>query len=162
LGEGLGFGWSEIGFSGVAHPRVGPALDRVVRLGFRRIIIFPYFLFTGVLIKRIHAEVAEAQARYPDFEMVKAEYLRDHPLVIEALADRVEEIGRGENTMNCQLCKYRTQIVGYEGDVARPQAGHHHHVRGIGTDGDLVHAHPQAHDYEHGHDHGHDHDHHDH
>ena len=28
LGEGLGFGWSEIGFSGVAHPRVGPAVDR--------------------------------------------------------------------------------------------------------------------------------------
>lgn len=141
LGEGLGFGWAEIGFSGVAHPRVGPALDRAVRLGFRRIIVFPYFLFTGVLIKRIYAEVAEAQARHPEIEMVKAGYLRDHELVIEALADRVDEIGRGENAMNCQLCKYRTQIVGYEGDVARPQAGHHHHVRGIGTDGDVGHAH---------------------
>ena len=35
--------------------------------------------------------------------------------------------------MNCQLCKYRTQIVGYEGAAGAPQAGHHHHVRGIGA-----------------------------
>jgi sirohydrochlorin cobaltochelatase len=38
--------------------------------------------------------------------------------------------------MNCQLRKYRTQIIGYEGAAGAPQAAHHHHVRGIGTDGD--------------------------
>jgi sirohydrochlorin cobaltochelatase len=43
--------------------------------------------------------------------------------------------------MNCQLCKYRTQIIGYESDAGAPQAGHHHHVRGIGTDGDHPHHH---------------------
>jgi sirohydrochlorin cobaltochelatase len=32
--------------------------------------------------------------------------------------------------MNCQLCKYRTQIVGYEAQVGMRQEGHHHHVRG--------------------------------
>ncbi len=37
--------------------------------------------------------------------------------------------------MNCQLCKYRTQIIGYEHDAGLPQTGHHHHVRGIGIDG---------------------------
>ena len=146
LAEGMGFGWSEIAFSGTAHPRVGPALDRAVRLGFRRIIVFPYFLFTGVLVKRIYGETDEAQARHPDIAMVKAGYLRDHPLVIEVLADRVDEVGRGENAMNCQLCKYRTQIVGYEDDVARAQAGHHHHVRGIGTDGDRA---PAPHHHHH-------------
>ena len=38
--------------------------------------------------------------------------------------------------MNCQLRKYRTRIIGYEGAVGTLQAAHHHHVRGIGTDGD--------------------------
>jgi sirohydrochlorin cobaltochelatase len=38
--------------------------------------------------------------------------------------------------MNCQLRKYRTQIIGYEGAAGAPQAAHYHHVRGIGTDGD--------------------------
>jgi len=151
LSEGLGFGWCEIAFSGVAEPRVGPALDRAVRLGFSRIIVFPYFLFTGVLVKRIYAETDKAQARHPDVAMVKAEYLRDHPLVIEALADRVEEVGRGENAMNCQLCKYRERMPGYEADHAQPQIGHHHHVRGIGTDADRPdEPHHHAHD---GHEH---------
>ena len=150
LAEGMGFGWSEIAFSGVAEPRVGPALDRAVRLGFSRIIVFPYFLFTGVLVKRIYAEMDKAQGRHPDVAMVKAGYLNDHPLVIAALADRVEEVGRGENAMNCQLCKYRERMLGYEADHAQPQAGHHHHVRGIGTDADLSDdPHRHAHDHEH-------------
>jgi sirohydrochlorin cobaltochelatase len=41
--------------------------------------------------------------------------------------------------MNCQLCKYRTQIIGYESDAGAAQSAHHHHVRGIGTDGDHSH-----------------------
>ena len=55
LWEGMGFGWAEIGYSGVAHPRVDALLERAVRLGFRRIVVFPYFLFTGVLVRRIYA-----------------------------------------------------------------------------------------------------------
>src|SRR5215469_3473901 len=47
LWEGMGFGWAETAFSGVAHPRVGAALERAARLGFERIVVFPYFLFTG-------------------------------------------------------------------------------------------------------------------
>ena len=65
LWEGLGFGWAEAAFSGVAHPRVGAALDRATLLGFRHIVVFPYFLFTGVLVKRIYAETDAAAARLP-------------------------------------------------------------------------------------------------
>ena len=130
LWEGLGFGWAEVAYSGVAHPRVDAALDRAVRLGFRRIVVFPYFLFTGVLVKRIYAAVDEAVARHPAIEFVKAPYLRDHPLLLDAFVDRVAEIAEGNPTMNCQLCKYRAQIVGYEHDAGAPQQAHHHHVRG--------------------------------
>ncbi len=35
--------------------------------------------------------------------------------------------------MNCQLCKYRTRIIGYDDAVGAPQQGHHHHVRGAGV-----------------------------
>jgi sirohydrochlorin cobaltochelatase len=139
LWEGMGFGWAEAAFSGVAHPRVDGALDRATRLGFRRIVVFPYFLFTGVLVKRIYAQTDEAAARFPEIEFVKAGYLGDHPQVIEAFAERVAEFAGGDPAMNCQLCKYRTQIVGYEQDAGAPQQGHHHHVRG------------GAHEHEHGH-----------
>ena len=65
LWEGMGFGWGETAYSGVTFPLVAPALDKAARLGFRRIIVFPYFLFTGVLVKRIYAAADEAAARYP-------------------------------------------------------------------------------------------------
>ena len=67
--------------------------------------------------------------------------------VLDCFAERVQETDTGAPAMNCQLCKYRTQIIGYEADAGAPQEGHHHHVRGIGTE-----AHP--HDHGHAHDHG--------
>jgi sirohydrochlorin cobaltochelatase len=147
LWEGLGFGWAEIAFSGVAQPRVDAAFDRAARLGFQRIVVFPYFLFTGVLVKRIYAATDEAAQRHPGIEFVKADYLRDHPLLLDAFVERVGEIAQGSPgggpAMNCQLCKYRTQIVGYETDTGAPQQAHHHHVRG--GDGHHHGDHPHPH-----------------
>jgi sirohydrochlorin cobaltochelatase len=142
LWEGTGFGWAETAFSGVAAPRVDAALARAVRLGFRRIVVFPYFLFTGVLVKRIYAETDAAARRFRDIEFVKAPYLRDHPAVLDAFCERAVEPVGGPPAMNCQLCKYRTQIIGYEGDAGAAQEGHHHHVRGIGTSTAHDHRHP--------------------
>jgi len=135
LWEGMGLGWAEAAFSGVAHPRVDAALARAARLGFRRIIVFPYFLFTGVLVKRIYSQTDTVAALFPEIDFVKALYLRDHEGVLGAFCDRVGELQDGQPAMNCQLCKYRTQIIGYEPDAGAPQAGHHRHVRGIGTGG---------------------------
>jgi sirohydrochlorin cobaltochelatase len=154
LWEGMGFGWAEVAFSGVAHPRVEPALRRALKLGFARIVVFPYFLFTGVLVKRIYDETDRVAADHPEIEFLKAPYLNDHPLVLDCFAERVSEAADGAPAMNCQLCKYRTQIIGYETAAGAPQEGHHHHVRGIGTDGDH-----HQHDHDHHHDHGHDHHH---
>ena len=141
LWEGMGLGWAEVAFSGVAHPRVDAALARSAGLGFRRIIVFPYFLFTGVLVKRIYAHTDAVASRFPQIEFVKALYLRDHERVLETFRERVAELEEGQPAMNCQLCKYRTQIIGYEHDVGAPQAGHHHHVRGIGIEREHHHHH---------------------
>jgi len=159
LWEGMGFGWTEIAFSGVATPLVDKALARCVRLGYRRIIVFPYFLFTGILVKRIYDWTREAAKAHPDIEFIEAPYLNDHPLVLDSFVERVRETLDGIPAMNCQLCKYREQMVGYEAAVGAVQAGHHHHVRGIGTDADAGHGHD--HDHDHGHHHGHHHHRHD-
>jgi sirohydrochlorin cobaltochelatase len=141
LWEGMGFGWAEVAFSGVADPRVDAALTRAARLGFRRIIVFPYFLFTGVLVKRIYAQTDAVAGLFTNVEFGKALYLRDHQDVLDAFCDRVAELGDTQPAMNCQLCKYRTQIIGYEKDAGAPQTGHHHHVRGIRTDNHHHHHH---------------------
>jgi sirohydrochlorin cobaltochelatase len=148
LWEGMDFGWAEVGYSGVAHPRVDALLERAVRLGFGRIVVFPYFLFTGVLVRRIYAQTDQVALRHPEVEFVKAGYLGDHPLVLETFVERIREIPAGDVNMNCLLCKYREQIVGHEAAVGAPQEGHHHHVEGIGTDADHHHHdhhHPNRH-----------------
>ena len=59
--------------------------------------------------------------------------------------------------MNCQLCKYREQFLGFENEVGLRQESHHHHVEGIGIGAEGVA--PQKHDHNHVHSHDHDHDH---
>ena len=156
LWEGMGFGWAEVSYSGVTTPLVDAGLERAVKLGFKRIIVFPYFLFTGILVDRIYQWTDEAAAKYPGIEFLKAQYLKDHPLVIDTFVERLQEMVDGDPAMNCQLCKYREQVLGHEHEVGAVQTGHHHHVVGIGTDGDHHHGHDHHH---HGHDHGHDHGH---
>jgi sirohydrochlorin cobaltochelatase len=154
LWEGFGFGWAETAYSGVTFPLVSPALDHAAKLGYRRIMVFPYFLFTGILVQRIYAAVDQAARHYPGIEFIKASYLNDHPLVIDTFVERVGEILTGDTAMNCSLCKYRTQVLGFESEVGLPQRSHHHHVEGI------VHHHGPAHAHSHtDHDHNHDHHH---
>ena len=143
LWEGMGFGHAEIAYSGVAHPRTDVALARAVRLGFERIVVFPYFLFTGVLVRRIYDAVAEAAAAHPAVQFLKARYLDDHPLVVETFLERIAGTLAGDAAMNCSLCKYRVPIVGHERDLGAPQESHHDHVEGIGTE--AHHHHGQAH-----------------
>lgn len=159
LWEGFGFGWGEVCYSGVTFPLVQPGLQHAAKMGYKRIIVFPYFLFTGILIKRIYSYTDLVAEEYPDVQFVKASYLSDHPKVLDAFADRVQEILDGANVMNCKLCKYREQILGFEAEVGLAQESHHHHVEGIGTGGTSTgHGHHQGHHQ--GHHHHGDHHHH--
>lgn len=133
LWEGKGFGWTEVGYSGVTFPLVAPCLEHVVKLGYKRVVVFPYFLFTGILIDRIYGFTDEIAKKYPEIEFVKASYLNDHKLVIKTFVDRVYEILDGQNLMNCALCKYRAQALGFEHEVGLVQESHHHHVEGQGA-----------------------------
>lgn len=186
LWEGLGFGWGETAYSGVTFPLVSPALEHAVKLGFKRIIVFPYFLFTGVLVNRIYDSVDEAAKLFPQIEFVKAPYLNDHSLVIDTFIERLGEIENGQNLMNCAMCKFREQVLGFENEVGLPQESHHHHVEGIGggmedcpCNGDCdascrdeefckthglpftpVHVHTHEHSHDHDHEHTSDHAHH--
>lgn len=183
LWEGLGFGWGETCYSGVTFPLVEPGLQHAAKLGYKRIVIFPYFLFTGVLVKRIYSYTDKVAEQFPDIDFIKAGYLNDHDLVIDTFEQRVIEAAEGAAVMNCQMCKYREQVLGFEADIGMAQESHHHHVEGIGggledcpCKGDCdascreeefcvkhglpwtpLHNHDD--DHKHGHDHSHDHSH---
>jgi sirohydrochlorin cobaltochelatase len=178
LVEGFGFGWGETVFSGVTFPLVEPGLRHAVRLGFRRILVFPYFLFSGVLVSRIRLHSERVAADHPEVEILPVPYLGDHPLVIDTVRLRVVEAFEGQAPMNCALCKYRDQVLGFEQEVGWPLRSHHHHVEGLAMSCDLCerectgacqpdgiplppprHQHPHDHDHDHDHGHGHGHGH---
>lgn len=174
LHEGIGFGWHEVGYSGVTFPLVEPCLEHVARLGYRRVVVFPYFLFTGVLIDRIYGFTDRVAAAHPGIDFVKAGYLGDHPQVLETFAERVIEQSGEVPPPNCAMCKYRTQVLGFEAEVGAVQESHHHHVEGQGASAPgsnvadcalcetfctgLCRLEAQGHDHHH-HDHAGDHDH---
>ena len=111
LHEGIGFGWCEVGYSGVTFPLVEPCLTHAVKLGYKRIIVFPYFLFSGILIDRIYGFTDQVAAENPDIEFVKAGYLGDHPKVLETFAERIIEQTGKNPPPNCGICGYREQVL---------------------------------------------------
>lgn len=131
LQEGYPTGWAAWAYSGIAKPLLEEAMPVCERMGFRRIVVQPYFLFTGVLLKRIYACVEERRQVRPDLEIIATPHLQAHPLLLDAFAQRAEEALHGTGHMNCSLCQYRVSIIGFENKVGEPQQPHHHHVQGL-------------------------------
>lgn len=145
LWEGMGFGWAETAYTAVAAPLMADALERTHHLGFKRVVVFPYLLFTGRLVEQVRATVADYQNRHPDVRAVVAPYLNAHPLVVATFLERLAEAEAGHAHMNCQFCPYRAPIVGREDWQGAPQTGHQH--------GHDSHDHPDAHSHHHHHPH---------
>ncbi len=117
--EGMGFGWVEVGYSGVTFPLVEPCLQHVARLPYKRVIVFPYFLFSGILIDRIYGFTDQVAAQHPDIQWIKAPYLGDHPQVLQTFAERILEQDSDTPPPNCGTCGYRTQILAIQGQPVR-------------------------------------------
>ncbi len=130
LVEGFGFGWGETVFSGVTFPLVEPGLRHAFKLGFKRVILLPYFLFSGVLVKRVRDHSMKVLIDNPDVQLLNARYLSDQDLVIDTFMERIQEVLNGENFMNCALCKYRSNLIGFENEVGYEQISHHSHFEG--------------------------------
>ncbi len=141
LSEGRDYLTVEVAFQKVALPTITQGITRCVRLGARRIVVLPYLLFTGFVRHDIEQQARAAQGDYPTVEIVVGEHLFPHPELIEAVAQRYQELVDGTATMTCDLCKYRHRMTGFEHDYGKPQMTHvHAHEHG--------HAH---HEHEHGH-----------
>ncbi|MFI6063800.1 uroporphyrinogen-III C-methyltransferase [Micromonospora sp. NPDC051227] len=150
LWEGRGYAGVEPGFISLAQPSVPAVLERLRRLGARRIVVAPYFLFAGVLPDRIVAQSAEFAAAHPDLDVRVAEVIGDCDALADLVLERYAEALGGDIRMNCDTCAYRVLMPGFADKVGRPQRPHDHPDDPVGH-----------HHHHHGHDH-HGHAHHDH
>lgn len=149
LWEGRNFGWVETAFIGITTPRVPEGIDRCVRLGARRIILLPYFLFTGVLVKRIYDIAQQKQQEYQELEIVSASHIGVDPRLAQIALGQLEQLEAGQVRMSCDLCKYRVRLSGFEDAFEAPQFSDHAH----GLRGEHSHEHisqlPHQHDHPH-------------
>lgn len=85
--------WVEPCFIGITVPDLDTAIRRAVVLGARQVIVLPYFLFTGVLVKRIARVTAGWAGRHPEvaFRLAGLEGLGEHPAFLPVLLDRIRE-----------------------------------------------------------------------
>jgi sirohydrochlorin cobaltochelatase len=159
--ENLGFGWSETVYSGVTFPSVGRGLEMALKLGFKKIVVAPYFLFGGRLIDRIYAYVDKVAEENPEIEFVKADYLRDQTHVINTFIARIEETVSGDRSKIGLMQDFEARLARGEVDV------HHHHAEfqpetepAVDTAAESPnhdHSHGHTHSHSHGHGHGHHH-----
>lgn len=164
VSENMGFGWADTVYSGVTYPSVGVGLEHLLKLGFKRIVVAPYFLFTGRLIKRIEGYIDKVAQENPSVEFIKTAYLRDHEKVIDAFEYRVNEIMNPNNANkneNDLMSTFKRRLAAGEINV------HHHHAEYQDPkphSSEHNHEHSHAHSAHHSHDehhqqHRHDHDH---
>lgn len=157
VAENMGFGWCETVYSGVTFPSVGRGLEMALKLGFKKIVVAPYFLFSGKLIGRINAYIEKVAADHPDVTFRVTDYLRDQPHVINTFVERIEETISQPSVNNGLMEKFKSRLAAGEVTV------HHHHAEfqpEVESDSE-VHSHDHDHSYRHSHqkDGGHGHTH---
>ncbi len=127
LWEGSGYKTVEICFIGITHPRLEEGFHRARLFQPKRIIVLPYFLFTGVLVKKIFDITAQQQEQYPDISMTCLPEMGIQPELLSVLREREIETQLGQVQMNCELCKFRLAAVGDNtGHTHEHDHGHHH------------------------------------
>lgn len=116
----------EFAFVSLAQPGVPAGLDRCAALGAKRIVVLPYFLFTGVLPDRVQAQAESWATGRSDVEVRCARVLGDTDELADLVIERYEEALNGDIRMNCDSCIYRIGLPGFESKVGAAQTPHHH------------------------------------
>src|SRR5439155_16739527 len=126
LWDSRGLAMVEPAFVSLARPSVAEALDRVQRLGARRVVVLPYFLFTGLLVERIAAQETAWTTGNDGVDVRNGPYLGADPRIARLVLERHAEAIDGAARMNCDCCIYRTALPGYEHRVGEPVHDHAH------------------------------------
>ncbi len=114
LWDSRGLGMVEAAFVSLAPPSVPAAMERCRLLGATRIVVVPYFLFTGILVDRIADQVADWGAAHTGIDVRPGPHLGADPRIARLLLERYQEALAGDAHMNCDLCVYRHPLPGYE------------------------------------------------
>ncbi|MDQ3863240.1 MAG: sirohydrochlorin chelatase, partial [Actinomycetota bacterium] len=124
--EGRSYPIVESAYVSMTPPAVAEGLERCRRLGAKRVAVFSYFLFTGVLENRIRRQGEALAEANPDLEVRYAGYFGPDERVADLVIERYIEAVKGDIRMNCDVCVHRVALPGFEEKVGAPAAPHYH------------------------------------
>ncbi len=124
--EGRPYPIVENAYVGMTPPDVAGGLERCRRLGARRVAVFSYFLFTGVLEERIRQQSESFAAQNPGMGVAYAGYFGPDAEIADLVLERYREAVEGDIRMNCDVCVHRVALPGFEEKVGAPATPHYH------------------------------------
>lgn len=110
LAEGREIGWVVPCFIGVTRPLFEETAELVARVRPERIVVVPYFLFSGRLITKIREQVEAFQARYPWIKVELAPHLGSDDRLLKLMDERLSEAMDGARPLPCDTCQYRVPV----------------------------------------------------
>jgi len=82
-------------FTSACFPRLEQVVQRLDLLGASQIIVLPYYLFTGRLIKRIERQIERLRSQYPKRVIAQADYIGAHEQLLDLLDLRLQQCREG-------------------------------------------------------------------
>ena len=90
--EITGFEMVEVSFREMHEPNIQLGIDACVAKGAERILLMPYFLFSGAhVLHDLPDEISEAKKRYPNLLMEMGGHIGVHRKLAEIEAERIGE-----------------------------------------------------------------------
>jgi sirohydrochlorin ferrochelatase/(2Fe-2S) ferredoxin len=117
IGEGLDSRRVLPCFIGITEPRVEETLELAARSRPARLLIVPYFLFTGVLVRRLEGIVKSFAARHPWIKTRTLTRLAADAELYAVVDERVDAAFRGGDPLPCMTCQYRAPLGRIAGKV---------------------------------------------
>lgn len=119
IGEGLNLRHVIPSFVGITKPNFRDSLRLAAKMRPKHLVVLPYFLYSGVLHKRIRSEIAAWSERYPGSEVVELPPLSDIKGFEDVIADRAFAVDEGQSShlLPCHSCQYRVALGSLEEQV---------------------------------------------
>ena len=120
----------DLAFTGVTWPRLESVVQRQIRLGMTQICVVPVYLFTGVLMDRIKAQIERLREQYPQIAFALGTHFGFDKGIFELLDTKVAgaELPEG-GLLECDGCKYRQAAEAeHLHDHSHTHVVHHEHT----------------------------------
>jgi sirohydrochlorin cobaltochelatase len=120
----------DLAFTGVTWPRLESVVQRQARLGMTQLCVVPVYLFSGVLMDRIKAQIERLREQYPQIAFALGTHFGFDKGIFELLDTKVAgaELPEG-GLLECDGCKYRQAAeAAHLHDHSHTRVVHHEHA----------------------------------